>query len=173
MDTEYEIAPSIENTKTATFVRPKVSSRSKDGTLVSVSSRSHRWIIDEPEIKGGTDLGPTPLESLLGSLVGCKSVILKLVAQAIGFAYDELTIDCEGTADMRGARGVKGVRPYFSSVTLMIELTTDEDSKRLELLRRNVEQRCPVMNLFESADVEMNVTWRTRPTAASAQKDVS
>lgn len=166
METEYEIAPTIENTKTATLVHPLVKSRSTSGTYVSVSSRSHRWIIDEPEIKGGSDLGPTPLESLLGSLVGCESVVLKLVAEAIGFAYDELTIECEGTADMRGARGVKGVRPYFSSVTMTIELTTDEDDKRLELLRRNVEQRCPVMNLFESADVEMNVTWRTRATAS-------
>ena len=65
-------------------------------------------------------------------------------------------------ADMRGARGVKGVRPYFTTVDMVIEIETDESEKRLELLRRNVEQRCPVMNLFESADVEMNVIWKTR-----------
>ncbi len=163
--TDYDIPPSIENTKTATLIHPSVQTRQRDGTLVSVATRSHRWIIDEPEKKGGTDLGPTPLESLLGSLAGCESVVLRLVAEAIGFAYSDLNISCEGTADMRGARGVKGVRPYFTAVKMVIEITTDEPPNRLELLRRNVEQRCPVMNLFESADVEMDVTWRARPAA--------
>ena len=130
--TDYEIAPSIENTKTATLIHPTVTARQKSGTLVSVGTRSHRWIID----------------------------VLKLVADAIGFDYSDVEIECEGTADMRGARGVKGVRPYFTSVQMTIRLTTDEDARRLELLRRNVEQRCPVMTLFESADVEMDVTWQ-------------
>lgn len=164
---DFEIAPGIENTKTATLIYPNVSARQKGGTLVSVGTRSHRWIIDEPTKKGGTDLGPTPLESLLGSLVGCETVVLKLVAEAIGFDYTGIEIDCEGTADMRGARGVKGVRPYFSAVKMTIRLTTDEDAKRLQLLRRNVEQRCPVMNLFESADVDMDVTWQTIPKGAA------
>ncbi|SNT02062.1 OsmC family protein [Tropicimonas sediminicola] len=168
MSDAYEIPPSIENTKTATLVHPKVTSRLRDGFLVSVSSRNSRWIIDEPEHKGGSDLGPTPLESLLGSLVGCESVVLKLVAQAIGFEFTDLTIDCTGTADMRGARGVKGVRPYFTSVDMVIEIETDETAQRLELLRRNVEQRCPVMNLFESADVDMNVTWKARSVRQGA-----
>lgn len=163
--TDFEIAPSIENTKTATLIHPTVKARQMADTLVSVSTRSHRWIIDEPEHKGGNDLGPTPLESLLGSLVGCETVVLRLVADAIGFDYNDIEIDCEGTADMRGARGVKGVRPYFASVRMTITLATDEDAKRLELLRRNVEQRCPVMNLFESADVEMDVVWQTKPKA--------
>ncbi|MEQ9476636.1 OsmC family protein [Marinovum algicola] len=162
MSDEFDIPPTIENTKTPTLIHPQVSSRLHGHTLVSVSSRSHRWIIDEPEHKGSTDLGPTPLESLLGSLVGCESVVLKLVAKAIGFEFTDLTLTCTGTADMRGARGVKGVRPYFTTVDMVIEIETDESEKRLELLRRNVEQRCPVMNLFESADVEMNVIWKTR-----------
>lgn len=161
--TEFDIAPSIENTKTATLIHPTVTARQVDGLLVSVGTRSHRWIIDEPTHKGGTDLGPTPLESLLGALVGCETVVLKLVADAIGFDYSGIEIDCEGTADMRGARGVKGVRPYFSTVKMTIRLTTDEEPKRVELLRRNVEQRCPVMNLFESADVEMDIDWLTVP----------
>lgn len=158
---DFDIAPSIENTKSATLVHPTVTARQTGGTLVSVGTRSHRWIIDEPTHKGGTDLGPTPLESLLGSLVGCETVVLQLVADAIGFKYSDIEITCEGTADMRGARGVKGVRPYFSAVKMVISLTTDEPAKRLELLRRNVEQRCPVMNLFESADVKMDVSWQT------------
>ncbi|MEM1352928.1 MAG: OsmC family protein [Pseudomonadota bacterium] len=93
-----------------------MTARNRHGSVVSVHTRSHRWIVDEPEHKGGSDLGPTPLESLLGPLAACEAVVLKLVAEAIGFRCSDLEITCEGTADMRGARGVNGVRPYFSDV---------------------------------------------------------
>ena len=67
-----------------------------------------------------------------------------------------------GEVDQRGSRGVQGVRPYFNWVKLRIRVHTDEPEERFERLIRNVEYRCPVMNLFESADVEMNVIWKTR-----------
>ena len=159
---EYEIAPNIDPSK-AQYITPSVRAENGAESVVTVTSRDHEWTIDEPTEKGGTNQGPTPLESLLGSLVGCESVVLKLVAKAIGFRYSGLSIDCTGTADMRGARGVKGVRPYFTKVEMVIDIATDETAKRLDLLRRNVEQRCPVMNLFDGAGVEMDVTWKTRP----------
>lgn len=158
----HEVDPGLDPTK-ARIISPRVRSETGANTRVSVSSRGHQWVIDEPAEKGGTDDGPTPLESLLGSLVGCESVVLRLVADAIGFSYSNLVIDCEGTADLRGARGVKGVRPYFTRVDMEIALTTDESERRIDLLRRNVELRCPVMNLFESADVQMNINWNILP----------
>ena len=163
----YEVDPGLDPSK-ASYITPSVRSRSAKGSLVSVSARDHSWIIDEPSHKGGTDQGPTPLESLLGSLVGCESVVLRIVADAIGFDFSDLEIECEGTADMRGARGVKGVRPYFTKVKMVITLKTDESERRIDLLRRNVELRCPVMNLFESADVSMDITWTILPKEAQA-----
>lgn len=163
MATDFnEVDPGLDPSK-AKIILPRVRCEAGSGTRVAVSSRDHRWVIDEPAEKGGSDEGPTPLESLLGSLVGCESVVLRLVADTIGFRYSNLVIDCEGTADLRGARGVKGVRPYFTRVSMEIALTTDEGERRIDLLRRNVELRCPVMNLFESADVEMNIRWTILP----------
>lgn len=164
---ENEVDPGLDPDK-ATFVRPRVTSSHTAGTKVTVTSRAHSWVIDEPAHKGGTDLGPTPLESLLGSLVGCETVVLQIVAKAIGFQYASVDITCEGTADMRGARGVKGVRPYFSSVRMDITLATDEPEHRIDLLRRNVELRCPVMNLFAAADVELDITWAIVPVGGAA-----
>ena len=64
-----------------------------------------------------------------------------------------------GEVDQRGSRGVHGVRPYFNWVRLVIRVHTDEPQDRFERLTRNVEYRCPVMNLFKSADVDVDVTW--------------
>lgn len=160
----YEVDPGLDPKK-AHIIHPRVTTKNTDGTTVSVSTESHNWIIDEPAHKGGADLGPTPLESLLGSLAGCETVVLRLVANAINFKYSSLEVDCEGTADLRGARGVHGVRPYFTAVKLVLTLRTDEPQNRIDLLKRNVELRCPVMNLFSSADVDMDVVWNIVPAA--------
>ena len=160
----YEVDPGLDP-ETAHLIHPRVTTVNSQGTTVRVSTQSHDWIIDEPAHKGGGDLGPTPLESLLGALAGCETVVLRLVANAINFKYTDLKIDCEGIADLRGARGVHGVRPYFTAVKMTLTLTTDEPRNRIDLLQRNVERRCPVMNLFSSADVDMEVTWKTVPTA--------
>ncbi len=42
-------------------------------------------------------------------------------------------------------------------------LYTDEPAERIAKLRKNVEYRCPVMNLLRDADVDLDVTWETRP----------
>ncbi|HKI57751.1 MAG TPA: hypothetical protein VKA00_00870 [Trueperaceae bacterium] len=66
---------------------------------------------------------------------------------------------------VRGPRGVKGVRPYFESVDLAIELFTDEPERRVQQLIRNVEARCPVANLSRAAEVALTLDWRARPAA--------
>ena len=42
----------------------------------------------------------------------------------------------------------------------------EELEDRLDRLARNVEYRCPVMNLLAAAKVEMEVTWTQKPAAA-------
>ena len=75
------------------------------------------------------------------------------------FSYKAVDIDADGEVDQRGSRGVQGVRPYFNWVRMRIRVHTDEPQERLDRLARNVEYRCPVMNLFRSADVELDVIW--------------
>jgi uncharacterized OsmC-like protein len=64
---------------------------------------------------------------------------------------------------VRGPKGVPGVRPYFEKADMTIVLYTDEPEKRVNQLIRNVEYRCPVMNLMRAADVKLNVDWQVRP----------
>ena len=54
---------------------------------------------------------------------------------------------------------MRGVRPYFNWVRMNIRILSDEPPERLEKLKKNVEYRCPVMNLFRSADVEVEANW--------------
>ncbi|QJF50599.1 OsmC family protein [Roseobacter ponti] len=148
------LAPSVDPNKKAIGIR-KVSARNEARPRTVVMVRNHVLITDEKE----TDTGPTPLEMALSSLMGCEGVIINRCAEAMSFDYTAVDMDGEGEVDQRGSRGVQGVRPYFNWVKLNIRVHTDETQDRFDRLIKNVEYRCPVMNLFRSADVEVIVNW--------------
>ena len=77
----------------------------------------------------------------------------------MGFDYSRVEFEATGQIDLRGPKGVPGVRPYFEKVDMTIRVATPEPDERLDALAANVENRCPVMNLFRDAGVELNVTW--------------
>jgi len=134
------------------------------GTRTKIQVRDFPPVFtDEPDSLGGTNTAPSPLETVLVALVGCDGVIINGVATAMGFDYAGVEFACQSQIDVRGPKGVPGVRPYFEQATLEIVVYTDESDKRLRQLEKNVEFRCPVMNLMRAAEVTLDVTWSKRP----------
>ncbi|NNU81090.1 OsmC family protein [Halovulum dunhuangense] len=153
------LPPSVDPTKAALGIR-RVSARNEGGTRSVIMVRDHILVTDEKE----TNTGPTPLEMTLSSLLGCEGVIINRCAEAMRFAYTAVDLSADGEVDQRGSRGVQGVRPYFNWVKMRIRVHTEESEERFQRLIRNVEYRCPVMNLFRAAGVEMDVRWeRVQP----------
>ena len=148
------LPPSVDPRRKAIGIR-RVSARNEAGTRTVAMVRDHVLVTDERE----TNTGPTPLEMCLSSLLGCEGVIINRCAEAMQFGYTAVDLEADGEVDQRGSRGVPGVRPYFNWVRMRIRVHTEEPQERLERLKRNVEYRCPVMNLFRSADVDLQVVW--------------
>ncbi len=148
------LPPGVDPGKKALGIR-RVSARNEASTRSVMMVRDHVLITDEK----GTNTGPTPLEMALSSLLGCEGVIINRCAEAMQFSYTAVDMEADGEVDQRGSRGVVGVRPYFNWVKLRIRVHTDETQDRFERLTRNVEYRCPVMNLFRSADVDVSILW--------------
>lgn len=119
-------------------------------------------VTDEPETSGGTNLGPTPFEMTLAALIGCEGVMIHGVASVMEFEYEGVEFEAAGQFDLRGPRGVPGVRPFFEWVELSVTLFTDEPPDRVERLAKNVEHRCPVMNLMRDAGTDVRVTWEVK-----------
>ncbi len=153
------LPPSVDPNKSALGIR-RVVARNEASTRSVMMVRDHILVSDEK----GTNTGPTPLEMCLSSLLGCEGVIINRCAEAMRFEYTGVDIEADGEVDQRGSRGVQGVRPYFNWVRVKIRIHTDEPQDRLDRLARNVEYRCPVMNLFRSADVKLDVTWEKVPS---------
>ena len=148
------LPPSVDPNTSALGIR-RVVARNEASTRTVMMVRDHILVSDEK----GTNTGPTPLEMCLSSLLGCEGVIINRCAEAMRFEYSGVDIEADGEVDQRGSRGVQGVRPYFNWVRIKIRVHTDEPQDRLDRLARNVEYRCPVMNLFRSADVTLDEIW--------------
>lgn len=167
MDTDRApiLEPSIDSATKKLGIR-HVSARNEGGTRTAVKVRDFDAVFtDEPASLGGTNSAPSPLETVLVALVGCDGVIINGVAKAMGFDYRAVEFDCTGEVDLRGPKGVSGIRPYFERTDLTIVLYTDEPEERVATLVKNVEHRCPVMNLMRAADVQLTVDWQVRPAA--------
>lgn len=159
------IEPSIDPTTKKIALR-HVSATNAAGTRTKIQVRDFDPVYtDEPASLGGTNSAPSPLETVLVALVGCDGVIINGVAKAMSFSYTGVDLSCESQIDVRGPKGVSGVRPYFETAKLDIIVYTDEDDARFQQLRKNVEFRCPVMNLLNAADVKMEVDWIARPSS--------
>ncbi len=149
------LPPGVDPRKLKIGIR-KVSARNEASPRTVMTVRGHELVTDEPR---DGDTGPTPLETTLSALLGCEGVIIDRCAKAMGFKYSGVDMEAEGEVDGRGSRGVRGVRPYFKWVKLKIRIHGDETPERLERLKKNVEYRCPVLNLFREADVNVEADW--------------
>jgi len=156
-DTEL-LSPDIDPHKKAIGIR-RVVAHNQSSTRTVMMVRDHVLVTDER----ATNTGPTPLEMTLSSLLGCEGVIINRCADAMKFVYRSVDLEADGEVDQRGSRGVRGVRPYFNRVNIRVRLHSDESEERFARLIRNVEFRCPVLNLFRSADVNVQINWQLRP----------
>lgn len=115
--------------------------------------------MDEPTELGGTDTGPNPMEFVAAALNGCKGVMVPLIAKEMDFSFTGIEFETTGIIDIRGLMGEEGVTPHFQKIRFTVTIQTTESDERLELLKKEVERRCPVYNLFVDAGIEIDTKW--------------
>lgn len=132
----------------------------QEGMKTAITVRDfHPFHTDEPEEMGGTDTAPNPMEYVLGGLCGCTSIMINMIAGEMNFKFSELQVSAAGTIDPRGILGTAEVSPHFQEVKQTIRLKTGETQQRVEELRRQVEKRCPAINLFRDAKIKPQTVW--------------
>jgi len=99
-----------------------------------VSARGHEIVIDEPKDRGGTDVAPTPLETMIAALIGCTNVILNKVAAHHGIKIDVGSVEAAATLDRRGVTLPEEVSIPFPEIKLTISLSTNADDAQLARL---------------------------------------
>ena len=127
----------------------------------------------EPEQAGGDDSAPTPMEYVVGALNGCLAVVIQMVAEERGFQLEGVDFDSKGLIDTRGVEGMAGVSPQFMEVAVKVRLQTPESPNRLDVLKDEVLQRCPVFNLLNDSGIDLQVDWSIAEAAEGASASPS
>jgi len=121
--------------------------------------RDFSFVTDQSIKAGGTNEAPSPMEYVLGSFNGCVIVVIERIADEIEFTFTHLSAKSIGTVDPRGTQAVNNISPHFKSVTNTIWFETNESKERLSELKELVINRCPALNLFLDAGVDVSLNW--------------
>ncbi len=145
------------------LIRVQVEGHCPTMSLTEVRMRGHAFVVDEPPYRHGTDVGPTPLETMLGALVACTNVIARRIAHERGVNLQFRRIGCEGMLDHRGIDAEADVPVPFPDITLTLEAETDATADQLDALRASLEQRCPMSVILRNAGSRITTHWRITP----------
>lgn len=103
------------------------------------------------------------MEYVTSGLAACQLVTVTKIADAMEFAYSDLTVDAEADVKFRAAKGAMSPIPRFSAARLVVRMQSPEPPERRAQLEELVEERCPVSNLFLDAGLAPEVVWTFEP----------
>lgn len=131
--------------------------------------RDFGFRIDEPVATGGTNSAPTPMEFVAGAVNGCITVTIEAVAAELGIRLDQIETETRAHIDVRGFNGTADVSPHFQDYGLLVRIATPNSENELVELRRQVEKRCPAVNLLRDAGIAVDLQWEfsAEPFAAA------
>jgi len=109
-----------------------------------MQARDHKIYVDEPESLGGVDLGPTPVELVLGGLGACTTITLRMYAKRKKWPVTQLETEVHykksGFPDESGE--MKNV--FIRVITIEGELDETQRQRMLEIANK-----CPVHKILE------------------------
>ena len=118
-----------------------------DGLTLEGLSRDFKITIDEPVELGGNDKGMNPVELLLQSIGGCKTIVCLAFAEHHGIKIDEIKLEMEGELDPAGFLGTDpNAKIGFSKIKTNYIIKSENSEEELEKFIEFVESNCPVMD---------------------------
>lgn len=105
-------------------------------------ARDFSWNMDEPADKGGTDTGPTPMETLYGALAACVAITLRMYAARKEWETGEIKVEVYAAENEHRQKEIYQKVTYANAANL-----TEEQMKRLDLIAT----KCPVSKTLQQA----------------------
>ncbi|WP_235913063.1 OsmC family protein [Oceanomicrobium pacificus] len=125
-----------------------------------VAIRNLDFTIDEPEARGGTNLGPAPTDAALAALIGCINVIGHKCAAELGADIGHLTIDARCAFDRRGVTLQEEIDTPFKAVSVDVMADGRADQAALDRVAEETEKYCPLSKLFRAAGTKVEIRWQ-------------
>ncbi len=143
-----------------TTVKLTASAQCPSHSLANVSTGDLQFAIDEPEARGGTNLGPTPTETALAALVGCTNVIGHKCAGSLGIDIGHLDISAVCDFDRRGVMLAESIDVPFQKIVLTVKASGAATPQELQQVADEVAKYCPLSILFKQAGTVIEENWQ-------------
>src|SRR5262249_44733655 len=99
-----------------TTVTQRIRGNCPTHSRTEISVRDVKGVVDEPKEREGTNMGPTPTETMVAALIACTNVITHKCAKKHGVELKAMTIDAESTFDRRGAQLLEEIEVPFQKI---------------------------------------------------------
>ncbi len=124
-----------------------------------IATRDVRSVIDEPKERDGTNMGLTPVETMVAALVGCTNVISHKCARKHGVDFKAMSIEAESTLDRRGTQLLEEIEVPLPKIRLVINVTTDASEADVEKVRTDLHRFCPIAKVVRNSGTQIEEIW--------------
>ncbi len=145
--------------KPSTIFTMKLSSTSPTHARTDISVRDVETVVDEPEVRGGTNLGPSPTEFQLAALVSCTNVIGNRLAGQMGVDWHGLSIEVEADFDRRGVLIEKEIDTPFVAVRMAISVDSNATDEQIQQISDDLARYCPIEKTMTGSGTMITKTW--------------
>jgi putative redox protein len=140
-------------------VKLRAKAQAPSHSLANISIRDLNFSIDEPEARGGTNLGPTPTDTAIAALIGCTNVIAHKCAESLLVDIGHLDISAVCDFDRRGVTLQEEVDVPFVKIKLTVIADGSATDAELTRLAEEVSKYCPLSKLFKQAGTVIEESW--------------
>jgi putative redox protein len=143
-----------------TTVTQRIHGNCPTHSRTEIAVRDVKTTIDEPREREGTNMGPTPTETMVAALIACTNVISHKCAKKHGVELKAMTINAESTLDRRGTQLLEEIEVPFPKIRLLIDVTTDANEADMEKVKADLRRFCPISKVIRNSGTELEEVWR-------------
>ena len=140
-------------------VHMKLEGSSKSHSRADIIARDVESVIDEPVARGGTNLGLSPTETLMSSLIGCTNVLTHRIMEKMGFKINSLDIKSKTLFNKDGVSLIQEVEVPFPEITLDIAISTNASEGDLVEVQKQLAMYCPIAKVIRNSGTVINENW--------------
>ena len=137
----------------------KLEGSSKSHSRADIIARDVESVIDEPVARGGTNLGLSPTETLMSSLIGCTNVITHRIMEKMGFKINSLDIKSKTLFNKDGVSLIQEVEVPFPEIILDISISTNASESDLVEVQKQLAMYCPIAKVIRNSGTVINENW--------------
>jgi len=150
--------------KEKTVVTQRIHGDCPTHSRTEISTRDVKTMVDEPKERGGTNMGPSPTETMVAALIACTNVISHKCAKKHGVEFQTMSIDAEAMLDRRGTQLIEEIEVPFPKIRLVINVVTNASETNVEKVKTDLHRFCPISKVVRNSGTEIEEEWNvTRP----------